>query len=39
LLADESLRVEYMRRKAAGMTGADKADFFDQLVAMLGDEQ
>jgi hypothetical protein len=37
LLADAELRVEYERLKAAGMTGAQKALFFDHVVAMLPD--
>ena len=35
ILADESLRAEYERLKAAGMDGAQKAAFFDRVVAML----
>lgn len=35
LLADDRLRAEYERLKAAGMTGAQKAAFFDQVVAKL----
>jgi hypothetical protein len=37
LLADEELRAEYERLKAAGMSGAPKAEFFDRVVAMLDD--
>jgi len=36
LLADADLRAEYEGLKAAGMTGAQKAVFFDRVVAMLG---
>ncbi|HEY3051259.1 MAG TPA: hypothetical protein VGJ40_05980 [Gaiellaceae bacterium] len=37
ILADDSLKAEYERRKATGMDGAQKAAFFDHVVAMLGD--
>jgi hypothetical protein len=37
LLADEELRAEYERLKAVGMSGAQKAEFFDRVVAMLDD--
>jgi hypothetical protein len=37
LLADAELRAEYERLKEAGMSGAQKAVFFDRVVAMLGD--
>jgi hypothetical protein len=37
LLADAELRAEYEQRIAAGMSGAQKAEFFDRVVAMLGD--
>jgi hypothetical protein len=37
LLADAELRAEYERLKGAGMSGAQKAVFFDRVVAMLGD--
>ena len=37
LLADAELRAEYERLKAAGMSGAQKAVFFDRVVAMLGE--
>lgn len=35
VLADEPLRAEYERLKRAGMTSAEKAAFFDRVVAML----
>jgi hypothetical protein len=38
ILANGALRAEYERLKAAGMSGAQKAVFFDRVVAMLGDE-
>jgi hypothetical protein len=37
LLTDAELRAEYERLKAAGMSGAEKALFFDRVVAALGD--
>jgi hypothetical protein len=37
ILADEALRAEYERLQAAGMSGAQKAAFFDRVVAMLRD--
>lgn len=37
ILSDGALRAEYERLKAAHMTGAEKAVFFDRVVAMLGD--
>jgi hypothetical protein len=37
LLADAELRMEYERLKAAGMSGAQKALFFDRVVAILAD--
>jgi hypothetical protein len=37
LLADAELRGEYERLKAAGMSGAQKALFFDRVVSMLPD--
>jgi hypothetical protein len=37
LLSDAELRVEYERLKAKGMGGAEKAVFFERVVAMLGD--
>ena len=39
LLADPALRAEYERLKAAGMTAAEKALFFDRVVAMLPDDE
>ena len=39
LLADPSLQAEYVGLKAAGMSGARKAAFFERVVAMLDDEQ
>jgi len=38
ILADGTLRAEYERLKAAGMDGAQKAAFFERVVAVLGDE-
>jgi hypothetical protein len=38
ILADEALQAEYERLKRAGMSGAQKAVFFDRLVAMLREE-
>ena len=38
ILADDALRAEYEDLKAAGMDGAQKAAFFERVVAMLGDE-
>ena len=35
ILADDELRTEYERLKAAGMDSATKADFFDRVVARL----
>ena len=35
LLANPALRAEYTQLKAAGMTGAQKATFFDRVVSML----
>jgi hypothetical protein len=37
ILADGALQAEYERLKAAGTSGAQKAVFFDRVVAMLGD--
>jgi hypothetical protein len=37
ILADHELRAEYVRLKALGMSGVEKAAFFDRVVAMLGD--
>jgi hypothetical protein len=37
LLANEELRAEYERLRRAGMSGPQKAAFFDRLVAMLED--
>ena len=37
ILADDALRAEYERLKAAGMDSAQKAVFFERIVAMLGD--
>ena len=37
ILADQELRAEYERLKALGMSGVEKAAFFDRVVAMLGD--
>jgi hypothetical protein len=39
LLADAGLRAEYKSLKAAGMTAAKKALFFDRVVAMLPDDE
>jgi hypothetical protein len=38
ILADGALEAEFRRLKAAGMDGAQKAAFFDRVVAMLDDE-
>jgi hypothetical protein len=35
ILADSDLKAEYERLKAAGMDGAQKAAFFEHVVAML----
>ena len=35
ILADEALRAEYERLKAAGMDSAQKKVFFERVVAML----
>lgn len=35
ILVDSTLRAEYERLKAAGMDGAQKAAFFERVVAML----
>jgi hypothetical protein len=35
ILADEALRAEYERLKAAGMDSAQKKDFFERVVAVL----
>jgi hypothetical protein len=37
ILADETLRDEYERLKAAGMDSAQKKVFFERVVAMLAD--
>ena len=37
ILADKTLQVEYERLKAEGMNSAQKAAFFERVVAMLGD--
>jgi len=37
ILADNTLTAEYERLKAAGMDGAQKAAFFERVVAMLSD--
>jgi hypothetical protein len=37
LLADDVLRAEYERLKAAGMDSVQKAAFFERVVARLGD--
>jgi hypothetical protein len=37
ILEDDALREEYERLKAAGMDGAQKAVFFERVVAMLED--
>jgi hypothetical protein len=37
ILADGTIKAEYERLKAAGMDGAQKAAFFERVVAMLGD--
>ncbi len=37
LLADDALRAEYELLKAAGMDGAQKAAFFERVVALLDD--
>jgi hypothetical protein len=39
LLADAGLRAEYESLKAVGMTAAEKALFFDRVVAMLPDDE
>jgi len=36
ILADEKLKAEYERLKTAGMDSAQKAAFFDRVVAQLG---
>jgi hypothetical protein len=36
ILADDSLRADYVALKSAGMDSAQKAAFFDRVVAMLG---
>jgi hypothetical protein len=36
ILGDEALQAEYERLERAGMSGAQKAVFFDRVVAMLG---
>lgn len=38
ILADEALQAEYERLKRAGMSSAQKAVFFDHVVAMLREE-
>ena len=38
ILADDALRAEYERLKAAGMNAAQKKVFFERIVARLGDE-
>jgi hypothetical protein len=38
ILADDTLRAEYERLKAAGMDGAQKAVFFERVVDMLSDQ-
>jgi hypothetical protein len=37
LLADKALRAEYLELKEAGMSGAQKAAFFDRVVSLLDD--
>jgi hypothetical protein len=37
ILADDVLQTEYERLKAAGMDSAQKAVFFERVVAMLDD--
>lgn len=37
ILADDTLKAQYESLKAAGMDGAQKAAFFECVVAMLGD--
>jgi hypothetical protein len=37
ILADDALRAEYERLKAAGMDSVQKKIFFERVVAMLGD--
>jgi hypothetical protein len=37
ILADDLLKAEYERLKAAGMDSAQKAEFFERVVAMLDD--
>jgi hypothetical protein len=37
ILGDDALRAEYERAKAVGMDAAQKAAFFDRVVAMLDD--
>jgi hypothetical protein len=36
ILGDDALKAEYLRLKAAGMDGAQKAAFFERVVGMLG---
>jgi hypothetical protein len=38
ILADDALRAEYQRLKAAGMDGAQKEVFFEWVVGMLDDK-
>jgi hypothetical protein len=38
ILAEDELRAEYEGLKAAGMDSAQKAAFFERVVAILGDE-
>jgi len=37
ILVDQELRAEYERLKALGMSGVEKAAFFDRVVGKLGD--
>jgi hypothetical protein len=39
ILADDTLKAEYDRLKAAGMDSAQKAGFFERVVARLADEK
>jgi hypothetical protein len=39
VLADDTLKAEYERLKAAGMNSAQKALFFERVVAMLGNRK
>lgn len=39
ILADDTLKAEYERLKAAGMDSTQKATFFGRVVAMLGDRK